>query len=83
MHTGEAKTRGGRAGEGASTGLSASLRDLGLRARPVQDRHALPGSRAAAIDWDACEPQPGDADPRPFSFLTDRIDGADARSTAT
>ncbi len=46
MHTGEAKTPGGRAGEGTTAGISGALRRLGFRARAIQDRHALPRSTA-------------------------------------
>ena len=45
MHTGEAKTRGGRAGDGSAEALSDSLARLRLRAGPLQDRHALPAQR--------------------------------------
>ena len=40
MHTGEAKTPGGRAGEGTTAGISGALARLGFRAGPLQDRHA-------------------------------------------
>ena len=73
MHTGEAKTRGGRAGDGAAESLSDSLAALRLRAGPLQDRHALPAQRPHHRLHARCEPQPGDADPRPFSFATERI----------
>ena len=45
MHTGEAKTRGGRAGDAAAESLSDSLARLRLRAGPLQDRHPLPAQR--------------------------------------
>ena len=45
MHTGEAKTRGGRAGDQSAEALSDSLDRLRLRAGPLQDRHALPAQR--------------------------------------
>ncbi|MFH5803907.1 tRNA uridine-5-carboxymethylaminomethyl(34) synthesis enzyme MnmG [Alienimonas sp. DA493] len=72
MHTGEAKAKGGRAGEGTSSGLSGALRELGFEL--ARFKTGTPCRiHGGSIDWDACEPQPGDADPRPFSFLTDRI----------
>ena len=45
MHTGEAKTPGGRAGEGTTAGISGALARLGFRAGPLQDRHAAAAQR--------------------------------------
>ena len=45
MHTGEAKTAGGRAGEGTTAGISRALRSPRISRRAVQDRHA------AARQW--------------------------------
>ena len=73
MHTGEAKSAGGRAGEGASSGLSASLRGLGFEL--ARFKTGTPCRvHGRSVDWKSLTPQPGDADPRPFSFLTDRLD---------
>ena len=73
MHTGEAKARGGRAGEGTSSGLSGRLRELGFEL--ARFKTGTPCRvHGNTVDWDACDPQPGDADPRPFSFLTERIE---------
>lgn len=72
MHTGEAKTAGGRAGEGTSAGLSGALARIGLRL----DRFKTgtpPRLSAKTIDFSATEIQPGDDDPQPFSFLTQSI----------
>jgi tRNA uridine 5-carboxymethylaminomethyl modification enzyme len=73
MHTGEAKTPGGRAGEGTTTGISAALKRLGFRV----DRFKT-GTPARlngrTIDYSMTHPQPGDAVPRPFSFLNRTID---------
>ncbi|MBW3541638.1 MAG: tRNA uridine-5-carboxymethylaminomethyl(34) synthesis enzyme MnmG [Planctomycetes bacterium] len=73
MHTGEAKTAGGRAGEGTTGTLSDSFRRLGFEL----DRFKT-GTPARlngrTIDYAALERQPGDEQPEPFSFLTDRID---------
>jgi tRNA uridine 5-carboxymethylaminomethyl modification enzyme len=72
MHTGEAKTAGGRAGEGTSSGLSEALLRCGFRL----DRFKTgtpPRLSARTIDFSATELQPGDDDPQPFSFLTERI----------
>ena len=72
MHTGEAKSAGGRAGEGTTSGLSASFARLGFQL----DRFKT-GTPARlngrTINYEALERQPGDSDPQPFSFLTDTI----------
>ena len=72
MHTGEAKAKGGRAGEGTSSGLSGCLRELGFEL--ARFKTGTPCRvHGNTVDWAACEPQPGDNDPRPFSFLTESI----------
>ena len=72
MHTGEAKTRGGRAGDGTAESLSDSLASCGFElARFKTGTPCRLNGRT--IDFSKCERQPGDDDPRPFSFATDRI----------
>jgi tRNA uridine 5-carboxymethylaminomethyl modification enzyme len=72
MHTGEAKTRGGRAGDGTSESLSDSLADCGFQlARFKTGTPCRLNGRT--IDFAKTERQLGDDDPRPFSFATDRI----------
>ncbi len=74
MHTGEAKTPGGRGGEGTSAGISASLNRLGFQL----DRFKTgtpPRLNATTIDFAATELQPGDDDPVPFSYLTESLPG--------
>jgi tRNA uridine 5-carboxymethylaminomethyl modification enzyme len=73
MHTGEAQTTGGRAGEGTTSGISAALGRLGL----VIDRFKTGTPcrlSATGIDFASLDEQPGDSEPQPFSFLTDRIE---------
>ena len=73
MHTGETKTPGGRAGDASSEGLSGSLRALGFELRRFKT--GTPARlNGRTIDFARLEPQPGDADPAPFSFLNDRIE---------
>jgi len=73
MHTGEATTAGGRAGEGTTSGVSRSLAAAGIRIDRFKT--GTPCRLAATgIDFAALEEQPGDPEPQPFSFLTDRID---------
>src|SRR5713101_8134006 len=72
MHMGEAKTRGGRAGDGSAEALSDSLTAVGFYlARFKTGTPCRLNGRT--IDFDKLEPQPGDFDPRPFSFSTDAI----------
>jgi len=73
MHTGEAKTRGGRAGDSSAEAMSHSLRELGFElARFKTGTPCRLNGRT--IDFSRLEVQPGDADPQAFSFLTERID---------
>ena len=72
MHTGEAQASGGRAGEGTTSGLSAALARLGLAIDRFKTGTPCRLS-ASSIDFSQLEVQPGDPDPQPFSFLTDRI----------
>jgi tRNA uridine 5-carboxymethylaminomethyl modification enzyme len=72
MHTGEAKTAGGRAGEGTSSGISGALGRLGFEVERFKT--GTPCRLAAStIDTASLEVQPGDPQPQPFSFLTDAI----------
>jgi tRNA uridine 5-carboxymethylaminomethyl modification enzyme len=72
MHTGEAKTRGGRAGDGTAESLSDSLAGCGFQlARFKTGTPCRLNGRT--IDFSKTERQPGDADPRPFSFATERV----------
>jgi tRNA uridine 5-carboxymethylaminomethyl modification enzyme len=73
MHTGEAKTPGGRAGEGTTAGISAALTRLGFKLRRFKTG-TPPRLNGRTIDYDRTEVQPGDDDPRPFSFLNDSVD---------
>ncbi len=72
MHTGESKTRGGRAGDGTSESLSDSLAGCGFQlARFKTGTPCRLNGRT--IDFTKTERQPGDDDPQPFSFATERI----------
>ena len=73
MHTGEAKSKGGRAGDAVAESLSDSLAECGFRlARFKTGTPCRLNGRT--IDFSKTELQPGDAVPRPFSFANDRID---------
>jgi tRNA uridine 5-carboxymethylaminomethyl modification enzyme len=72
MHMGESRTRGGRAGDQSAEGLSDSLGACGIElARFKTGTPCRLNGRT--IRFDQLERQPGDADPRPFSFATRKI----------
>jgi tRNA uridine 5-carboxymethylaminomethyl modification enzyme len=73
MHTGDARTPGGRIGEAASNALSDTLRDAGLRLERLKTG-TPPRIARDSVDLAALQEQPGDANPAPFSFLTERIE---------
>ena len=84
MHTGEVKTAGGRAGDTSAEGLSGSLRSLGFELGRFKTG-TPPRLNGRTIDFSKVQPQPGDLEPVPFSFLTDRIEQAqlDCQVTST
>src|SRR4029450_6264781 len=73
MHTGEAKTVGGRAGDNAAERMSESLAGCGFElARFKTGTPCRLNGRT--IDFPRRAPRPGADQPRPFSFATGRID---------
>jgi tRNA uridine 5-carboxymethylaminomethyl modification enzyme len=72
MHTGARSTPGGRAGEGAATGVSDTLRRLGFELGRLKTG-TPPRLDRASIDWDGLARQAGDAAPAPFSDLSPAI----------
>jgi tRNA uridine 5-carboxymethylaminomethyl modification enzyme len=74
IHLGETRVPAGRVGEAPAIGLSDRLYGLGLSMGRLKTGTParLDGK---TIAWDRLEMQPGDEDPVPFSFLTDRISG--------
>ncbi|WP_230974715.1 tRNA uridine-5-carboxymethylaminomethyl(34) synthesis enzyme MnmG [Brevundimonas vitis] len=73
IHKGEERIPAGRHGEAPSTGLAADLYGAGLAmGRLKTGTPARLDGRTIA--WDRLEMQAADAEPVPFSFLTDRIE---------
>jgi tRNA uridine 5-carboxymethylaminomethyl modification enzyme len=72
MHCGEETERGGRVGEDAAYGLSASLERLGFE-RGRLKTGTPPRVERSTVDWSETTPQPGDEPPVPFSHFTERI----------
>ncbi len=72
-HVGEARYSCGRNGEAPSQLLGDQLRSLGLAWTRLKTG-TPPRLDGRTIDWSRFEPQPGDSDPTPFSFLTAKID---------
>ena len=73
MHTGEAQTAGGRAGEGTTGTLSDELHRLGFELQRFKTG-TPPRLNGRTMDIDRLEEQPGDVSPQQFSFLTESID---------
>lgn len=73
MHTGEAKTPGGRGGEGTTGGISAALTRLGVELKRFKTG-TPPRLNGRTIDFAQMDPQPGDYHPQPFSYLTERLE---------
>ena len=72
-HVGEMQYTCGRNGEAPSQLLGDQLRTLGLNWIRLKTG-TPPRLDGRTIDWSQFEPQPGDAQPTPFSFLTGKID---------
>lgn len=72
-HVGEMKYSCGRNGEAPSNLLGDQLRGLGLAWTRLKTG-TPPRLDGRTIDWSRFEPQSGDAEPTPFSFLTHRIE---------
>ena len=70
MHCGEASAEGGRAGDQASHGVTASLLKLGFEAGRMKTGTPV-RLDARTINFDALEVQKGDAEPSKFSYDPD------------
>ena len=72
IHLGDRVIPAGRVGEAPALKLSERLYGLGLRMGRLKTGTPARLARKS-IDWDALEQQEADAEPVPFSFLTDKI----------
>jgi tRNA uridine 5-carboxymethylaminomethyl modification enzyme len=72
MHTGEAKTTGGRAGDNSAEGMSDSLASCGFTLERFKTGTPC-RLNGRTIDFSKLDVSKGDDPPRPFSFATDRI----------
>jgi tRNA uridine 5-carboxymethylaminomethyl modification enzyme len=73
IHTGRRTYSGGRTGEPAAAELAECLKRSGFPVGRLKTG-TPPRLDGRTIDWDRFEPQPGDKDPVPFSFATERIE---------
>jgi tRNA uridine 5-carboxymethylaminomethyl modification enzyme len=71
-HVGEQTYSCGRSGEAPSNLLGDQLRGLGLEWKRLKTG-TPPRLDGRTIDWSQFEPQHGDSEPTPFSFLTTKI----------
>ncbi|MEB3206209.1 MAG: tRNA uridine-5-carboxymethylaminomethyl(34) synthesis enzyme MnmG [Vampirovibrionales bacterium] len=71
LWVGEHAVGGGRPGESASTGITACLQKIGLKTGRLKTG-TPPRLDGRTIDYTGLEVQPGDEDPRFFSFLPNR-----------
>lgn len=72
IHIGATKISSGRAGEAAATGISESFESIGFKIGRLKTG-TPPRFDGRTIKWDMLEPQPGDENPKPFSFSNHAI----------
>ncbi len=84
IHVGDQQTPAGRVGEAPSVGLAKTLMRLGLPLGRLKTG-TPPRLQRASIDWAGLTADPGDAEPEPFSSITQRISlpQVECRITAT
>ncbi len=73
IHIGATKISSGRAGEAAATGISESFGSIGFKVGRLKTG-TPPRLDGRTIKWDMLEEQPGDKNPKPFSFTNSIID---------
>ena len=78
IHCGEQQYPAGRSGEPPAVLLGEALKKLGLRGCRLKTG-TPPRLDGRTIDWSKFEVQPGDPDPTPFSFRTQRVTHHDSQ----
>ncbi|HEX9830469.1 MAG TPA: tRNA uridine-5-carboxymethylaminomethyl(34) synthesis enzyme MnmG [Thermodesulfobacteriota bacterium] len=73
MHIGLTQISAGRAGEAPALGISDSFETLGFKIGRLKTG-TPPRLDGRTINWDILEVQPGDLEPRPFSFSNHRME---------
>jgi tRNA uridine 5-carboxymethylaminomethyl modification enzyme len=73
IHIGLTQISAGRAGEAPAYGISESFQKLGFRIGRLKTG-TPPRLDGRTIKWDILEVQPGDPEPKPFSFSNDKIE---------
>ncbi len=73
IHIGATKISSGRAGEAAATGISESFGSIGFKVGRLKTG-TPPRFDGRTIKWDMLEEQPGDVNPKPFSFSNTMVD---------
>ncbi len=71
MHTGLKSTSGGRFGEKPATGITETLIKMGFESGRLKTG-TPPRLAKNSINWEVVEVQPGDEDPQPFSYKTNK-----------
>ena len=72
VHVGEKQFGGGRMGERATRGLTGDLHRLGFVSGRLKTG-TPPRIDGRSLDYSLLKEQPGDKDPSPFSYMTDRL----------
>lgn len=72
IHIGEQRIPAGRVGEAPAVGLALALERLGLPLARLKTG-TPPRLDGRTIQWDQLQMQPGDAQPEPLSWMTERI----------
>ncbi|TVQ66408.1 MAG: tRNA uridine-5-carboxymethylaminomethyl(34) synthesis enzyme MnmG [Balneolaceae bacterium] len=80
IHIGDSQYGGGRSGEKASVGITASLEDLGFETGRLKTG-TPPRIDGRSVDYSKLEIQYGDEYPSPFSFMTDSLPAVDEQLT--